>query len=120
MTTNNKSVIAQLRATCAELNITVPEGANKKQLKALIDEYYRTAAVVTTDNGLNFRQTDKPTAEYTVEFAISGYHTIRAESEEAAREWLESEISWYYNPVIGDADITEWELRDSWKEGEEA
>lgn len=83
------SVRKHLMEQCAELNITVPEGASKKQIEALIDKYYETAAVITTDEGLRFRQTDKPIAEYFVDFEITSSLIIRAESEEAAREWVE-------------------------------
>lgn len=87
MTSIRNNLIEQ----CKVLNIIFPERASKKQIKALIDDYYKTAAVVTTDHGLCLRQTNKPTAEYCIEFTISASICVRAESEESAREWVEGE-----------------------------
>lgn len=96
-----KDIIAGLRKHCAELGIQIPRFATPKKLGNLIDDYYKSAAVVTTNEGLRFRQTSNATAEYTVYFTVSGYHTIRAESEDAAREWMEDGVADYYQPRFG-------------------
>lgn len=89
---------------CVECDIVVPRNATKKQLEeALIDEYHKLAAVVTTDEGrLVFEPTDKPTAMYTIGFTFYVAHEIKAESEKAAREWMEEYAIDYYKPGIGE------------------
>lgn len=114
MTEKNMSVLN------AGLNLAVLEGATKKQLQALIDEYFVTAAVVTTDRGLRFMQTDRPVKEYTVSFSLSGCHMIRAESEEAACDWVKSESPRFYDPgMYGDAYISACSITSSWQTDED-
>ena len=91
-----------MRRDCTRLGLAIPENATKKQLEAVLDDYYKEAVVVHTDNGVDFRQTDKPTAEYIVDFSIDISHSIRAESAEAARKWIEEEAFAYYEPGIGE------------------
>ena len=107
-----KCQIKRMRGECAELGIAVSENANKRQLEAALGEYIKDAAVVHTGYGVALRQTDKPTAEYSIHFSITGTHTIRAESEEAAREWMEENATFYYSPDIGDTDIYECDIHD--------
>ena len=66
-----------MRTRCAQLGIAVPEKATMKQLQAVLDAYYKDAVVVYTESGVDIRQTDKPTSEYTVHFSITEFHTIR-------------------------------------------
>ena len=100
--------------TCNELGIAIPEGATRKQLETAIRTYFEDAAVIKTDDGLRFIQTDKDTEEYTIDFIGIGYCTVRAESEEAARDWIEkNKLEYGYNLDFGyglDAEIIEWEL----------
>lgn len=100
-----------MRKRCAELGITVPENANIRQLKVALDTYNENAVVVHVEDGIDFRQTDKPTAEYTIHFTLYCAHTIRAESEEAACKWMEKNAADYYKPEIGElADMGDYEL----------
>ena len=111
----------QLEALLAEsfksvLNIDIPMGATKEQLRNLMYEGFGTAAVVSTDEGLSFMVTDKPTADYIVEFTISGYHRIRAESEEAARKWVEEDLGCSYSTDgFGYEGVSDWDIEDSYK-----
>ena len=108
-----------LVATCNRLNIAVPETATIKTLKALIDEYFREAAIITTDEGLAFRQTSKPTSEYYVTFTLYVVHRVRAESEEAACNWLKENVIYYYRPRVGEmVDIVVDEIIDVEKDDE--
>ena len=105
-----------LYAQCKELGIEIPENSTIRQFRTALDAYYRDAAVVNVEGKVCLRRTEKPTAEYNVEFTITGYYTIRAESEEAAREWVESRLDESYNiPGLGYSEIIEWELGDSYK-----
>ncbi len=94
----------QMLAQCANLGIQIPENANIRQLRALRDEYFKEAVIVRSGNGVCLRQTDKPTSEYSVEYTIRCIHTIRAESEEAACEWLKYEVSDMVEPRFGEMD----------------
>ena len=98
-----------------DLNLEVPEGATKKQLESLIDEFYKTAAVVSTAEGPRIMYTDKPTEEYLIPFTISGYHCIRAESEEIANKWLKENCTWEYNNSVWSFDkVKNWSVRRSY------
>ena len=109
-----------LRERCSELGITVAENATKRQLEVALDEYNKDAVLVHTEKGVEYRHTDKPSAAYTVEFTIRGYHTVRAESEQAAIEWIEDRCELNYVPgKYEDAEITEWEIGDVYKDGED-
>ena len=103
----------KLSALCTELNIPVPEGTTAEQLWALLDEYFKTAAVVTLNDALYYMQTDKPTKEYIVEFTLCGYQRIRAESAEAAHEWVEDELCDYGTPYKYEfTKISDWDVID--------
>lgn len=102
-----KDIIQMLLRDCEELGIVIPNNATLEKLRDLIYDYYRSAAVVTLDKKLHLRQTDKPMTQYRVDFSISGYHVFRAESEAAAREWMELNAADYYLPIVGD-------VVDSW------
>ena len=109
-----------MRAICAEVNIAVPDGVTKKQLNALLDDYFETAAaVIISDYEIGFLQTDKPTEEYIVKFMICGEQRIRAESELAARQWVGSNLLDYDHPFeYMHADITYGQITDCYKEEE--
>jgi len=85
-----------MREECAKLGITIPKNATRKQLKAIINDYYENAVVVFTEDGVDLRQTDKPTSVYGVFFTISGTHMVRAESEDAACEWVKINSAHHY------------------------
>ena len=91
-----------MRQECAALGIGVPENANIRTLKAALEAYYKDAVIVQTEKGVALRQTEKPTSEYTVHFTAYIVHTIRAESEDAALEWLEDNACDYYRPDTGE------------------
>lgn len=102
---------------CNLYGITIPEGATNKQIETLIYSFFENAAVVKTNDGFCFELTDKDTEDYIVEFTISGYYSVRAESEEVARGWAEDNVSWDFrsNDCVY-AEITGWEIEDSYKE----
>ena len=102
----------QLHAHCVQLGINVPEAATKKQLAALIYDYFMKAAYIRSDEGLiQFRQTEKPTSDFIAEFQLAGYVKIKAENEEVAREWLEEALGEYDTPgKYNDGELTEWEI----------
>ena len=104
-----------LHERCAELSITVAESATVRQLETAIDAYERTAAVVRVGDDVDIRQTDRPTAEYTIHFTITGSHTVEAESEEAARKWVEDTATYCYRPTFGDADMGGCEIHEVFK-----
>ena len=91
---------------CKSLGITVPERANIRQLEAALDAYHEDAVVVHAGDSVEFRQTDKPTAEYTVHFTIYVAHSVRAESQEAACKWVKENAHDYYRPDVGNAECT--------------
>lgn len=108
MTRSEKNMRKQnlklMRNRCAELGITVPKNATEMHLEMAIFKYYRDAAVVRTEDGLELRQTDKPTNEYTICFTVYIARSLRAESEEDAIEWIKGEIHDCYHPDIGDVE----------------
>jgi len=109
-----------LRKRCSEIGIDIPKNATIKQCCDALDAYYKKAVIVYFDDKACLRQTDESTDEYVVEFTISGNHTVRAVSEEAAREWVECRLdSCYDTSGHGDIEITEWELGDSYKSEDE-
>ena len=91
-----------LRDRCGELDIAVPENATTRQLKAAYNHGRNSAAIVNVENGVGIRQTNMPTTEYTIGINIYVSRSVRAESEEAAIEWLKFEAQNYYRPIIGD------------------
>jgi len=110
----------EMRKRCAELGITIPENANIRQLRAAINAYNKDAVVVHVGDGVAFRQTDKPTAEYTIHFNLYIAHMIRAESEEAALKWMKENAHDYYNPDIGEVvDMADYQFIDVYGEDEE-
>jgi len=109
-----------MRRRCAQLGITIPENANKRQLEVALDAYNKDAVVVHTENGVDFRQTDKPTAVYIVEFEIRGSQSVRAESEAAVRDWVErNDFGCFITGLHVNADVDDWEIIDIFEEGEE-
>jgi hypothetical protein len=102
-----QSQIARWREICTQYGIDFPKGATKKELQALYLEHRGKLAVVTTENGLAYKSTEKPTTKYIVNYTISVSHEIRAESEKALREWVEYNAADSYNPYFGD-------IHDSW------
>lgn len=90
-----------MREQCEQFRISVPENATRKQLKATLEAFYEDAAAVHVEDEVTLRWTDKPTADYAIDFSISGVYEIRAESEEAARKWLEENVADYCKPDIG-------------------
>jgi len=91
-----------LCAKCAELGITIPENASVRQIEAALERYYKDAAIIYVGDSLKARHTDKPTSEYTIEFTIYISRTLKAESEEAALEWLEDCVGDCYFPSVGE------------------
>ena len=91
-----------LHDRCRELDITVPKNATTRQLKAAFNHGRNSAAIVNIENGVELRQTNMPTTEYTVGINIYVSRSVRAESEEAAIEWLKFEAQNCYRPIIGD------------------
>ena len=87
---------------CRELDIALPENATTRQLKAAYKHGRNSAAIVNVENGVEIRQTDMPTTEYTIGINIFVSRSVRAESEEAAIEWLKFEAQNCYSPIIGD------------------
>ena len=108
-----------LQYSCKDLNISLPENATIRQLETAIDEYMKKAVVVHVNDGVAFRHTDNPTAEYTVHFELYCMHTIRAESEVAACSWIKENASFYYRPDIGDADTDGCDILGCYKCDEE-
>jgi hypothetical protein len=105
-----------MREQCEQFRISVPENANRKQLKATLEAFYEDAAAVHVEDEVTLRWTDKPTAEYSICFSISGVYEIRAESEEAARKWLEENAADYYNPDFGNiSDIDDVKIHKVYK-----
>ena len=90
-----------LHDRCKELGIPVLKYATIQQLKEALNRYYKDAAVVWIDDGADLRHTDKPTTEYLVDFTIDVTHSVRAESREAANEWIEYNASDFYKPDFG-------------------
>jgi hypothetical protein len=102
--------------TCEKLGIALPVKANIRQVRSAMDEYYEKAVVVHDGDGVVFRQTDKPTAEYTIEFTLQVSHAIKAESEEAACKWMKENATDYYRPDIGETtDTGSYEFIDVYK-----
>ena len=105
---------------CARLGITVPKSATKLHLQGALIKYFINAAIVHTENGLEIRQTDKPTAEYSIYLNIGVSRTVRAESEAAAIEWLIHEADDCYLPHIGELDdMCSVEIIDVYKHEED-
>jgi len=98
----DKQLDKYLRAKCAELGITILENASIRQIEIALEMYYKDAAIVYVGNRVEPRHTDKPTSEYTIEFTIYISRTLKAESEEAALEWLENCVSDCYFPTVGE------------------
>lgn len=109
-----------MRNLCTRLSIEIPENANKRQLEAAFDAYYKDAAVVHSEDGVALRQTDKPTAEYGIMFTLYVYHLVRAESEDAAIKWIRENAADYYRPDHGEVlDSGDVQIIDIAKEEEE-
>jgi hypothetical protein len=84
---------------CKECGIVVQKGEATRQLITELRKFFADSAVVREDDGdLIRKQTEKVTGEYFVDFTISGYYAIRAESEEVAREWVEERLYCDFNP----------------------
>jgi len=93
-----------MKLLCKVYKITTPLNPTRKQLEALLFSFYSDAAVIKTDNGCELLRTDKKTTGYDVEFSISGYYCLKAESEDAARSWVED-----YIYITFDRELNEYE-----------
>ena len=108
-----------LHIRCAELGITVPENTTKEQLEAELAAYSKDAVAVLTEDGcgVDWRQTDKPTVEYVVEFTAGGNYIFKAESEAAARKWTNAELA--SNLSSFGKEIIDWEVGKIYEEEHE-
>ena len=91
-----QSRIARLREMCTKYGIDFPKEATIKELDALFLEHINKLAVVSTENGIAYKFTEKPTTNYTVNYTIHVSQSIRAESEKTLRKWVEYETSNFY------------------------
>jgi len=87
-----------LSEDCATVGVTAPERATMKQLETLLNEYFKSAAAIIVDGEVVYRQTESPVATYAVDFLLAGLHYVNAESEEAARMWVNSVCDDCYSP----------------------
>ena len=110
---------AYWKRECAKRNIVFPRFASQKKLYEILANYNKTAAVITTTDGLRFQQMDQPNTEYRVYFSISGYQDIRAENEASAGKWIENEAAYYYRPWFGDVVDTWVEVHEVFKAEED-
>ena len=108
ITMTKKDIIA----LCEEVKITIPKRATKKQLVSLLaDELVKAAAVITTDKRVIMDLTDKPTGTYIVNFTVSGYQRIRAESDEAASQRVYNQLPFFSShDKYSDVHITDGEI----------
>jgi uncharacterized ubiquitin-like protein YukD len=108
ITMTKKDIIA----LCEEVKITIPKRATKKQLVSLLaDELVNAAAVITTDKRVIMDLTDKPTGTYIVNFTVSGYQRIRAESDEAASQRVYNQLPFFSShDKYSDVHITDGEI----------
>ena len=108
---------------CAELGIEIRENATKKQFKDALRAYFKdpSVTIVRTKSGLERRKQDSPSAEYIVVFNLEITQIVRAESEEAAVEWLEGlDYEEHYTPIYGRVqDVCGFQLLKVFKEGDE-
>ena len=72
---------------CSELNINITKKMTNTQIRELLDDYYRSAALVLENGYPKFIQTDRPMDVYLVRYSQEWGYIIRAESEEIAEKW---------------------------------
>ena len=92
---------------CTELGFSLLENAGIKLFEAILHAYYSEEAAVITEDGVALKQTDRPTDIYGVCFTITGTQYVKAESEEAAHEWVKfSNTSNYADSKTKNAYVT--------------